>query len=61
MEQVRVQYDLKNAILSYSKALDGIDEWIVRRALSILDDIGKVVIYPGTTSDEDGVKFLAAE
>ena len=42
-------------------AFHGIEEWVIRRALKILEGTGRAVVYPGATNDEDGVKFLATE
>ncbi|CAM9550504.1 unnamed protein product [Choristocarpus tenellus] len=37
----------------------GMDEGLFRKALGILEKRGRAEIFQGSTSDEDGVKFLA--
>ncbi|CAM9345686.1 unnamed protein product [Ascophyllum nodosum] len=37
----------------------GMDEGLFRKALAVLEDEGRAVIFQGATSEEDGVKFLA--
>ncbi len=34
------------------------DEGLFRKALSVLEDQGRAVMFKGATSEEDGVKFL---
>ena len=36
-----------------------VDVQLIRRALALLAEQGKCVLIPGTTPDEDGVKFIA--
>ena len=44
--------------VSGSASFYGIDEELLRRALSILEEEGKCTIFQGDTSDEDGIKFF---
>ena len=39
-------------------SFSGFDEVLIRRALSILEQQGKCILFQGNTSTEDGVKFL---
>jgi len=34
--------------------------WLLREAIGKLEDQGKAVIFPGSTIDEEGVKFAEA-
>jgi len=39
-------------------SFSGFDEVLIRRALSVLEQQGKCILFQGNTSTEDGVKFL---
>ena len=39
----------------------GIDPYILRRALAVLEIAGKCLLFNGATTEEDGVKFLAID
>jgi len=40
-------------------SFQGADEELFRRALAILEEQGKCVVFKGETSSEDGIKFFA--
>lgn len=44
--------------LTYAQDFFGMDEGLFRKALSVLENEGRAVIFKGGTSEEDGVKFL---
>jgi ESCRT-II complex subunit VPS25 len=50
-------YELHSGEDINGMSFDGIDEELLRRALSILEKQGKCTIFKGDTSDEDGIKF----
>jgi len=31
--------------------------WLLREALGLLEDQGRAALFPGSSSDEEGVKF----
>ena len=37
--------------------LHGIDRTVLMRALKVLENKGKLAIFKGTSTDDDGVKF----
>ena len=37
---------------------EGADEKLLRRALAILENLGKCTMFKGDTSSEDGIKFF---
>lgn len=39
-------------------AIHGMEPWLVREALKVLEHEGKAAIIAGETCEEDGVKFL---
>nr|KYP54430.1 Vacuolar protein sorting-associated protein 25 [Cajanus cajan] len=41
----------------YSTELHGIDRTILNRALKLLEQKGKLVVFKGTSTDDEGVKF----
>lgn len=41
----------------YSADLHGIDRTILNRALKLLEQKGKLVVFKGTSTDDEGVKF----
>lgn len=51
-------YELHSGEDVHGMSFQGVDEEILRRALSILEDEGKCAIFKGETSDEDGIKFF---
>lgn len=61
LNNVYTVYELHSGEDMVGTAFEGMEEWIIRRALRILEDNGKVVVYEGSTPDEDGVKFLSSE
>ena len=47
------------SVLLLAQDFFGMDEGFFRKALSVLENQGRAVIFKGATSEEDGVKFLA--
>lgn len=43
----------------HGMSFQGVDEELLRRALSLLEDQGKCTVFQGDTSLEDGIKFFA--
>ncbi|KAL3657719.1 hypothetical protein V7S43_017293 [Phytophthora oleae] len=41
--------------------IHGMEPWLLREALSVLEGEGKAAVIAGETCEEDGVKFLATE
>ncbi|PNX96596.1 vacuolar sorting-associated protein 25-like, partial [Trifolium pratense] len=37
--------------------LQGIDRTILNRALKLLEQKGKLVVFKGTSTDDEGIKF----
>lgn len=50
-------YELHSGEDVHGMSFQGIDEDLLRRALTILEDDGKCTIFKGETSSEDGIKF----
>mmetsp|Transcript_5836 Transcript_5836/g.15829 ORF Transcript_5836/g.15829 Transcript_5836/m.15829 type:complete len:175 (-) Transcript_5836:374-898(-) len=51
-------YELHSGEDVNGMSFQGVDEDLLRRALSILEDEGRCALFKGDTSDEDGIKFL---
>lgn len=51
-------YELHSGEDVHGMSFQGVDEDLLRRALSILEDEGKCAIFKGETSSEDGIKFF---
>ena len=51
-------YELHSGEDVHGMSFQGVDEDLLRRALSILEDEGKCAIFQGETSSEDGIKFF---
>jgi ESCRT-II complex subunit VPS25 len=41
----------------YIAELQGIDRTILNRALKLLEQKGKLVVFKGTSTDDEGIKF----
>lgn len=39
-------------------SFQGVDEELLRRALGVLEGMGKCAVFKGETSEEDGIKFF---
>ena len=50
-------YELHSGEDSTGQSFSGLDEDLIRRALTILESQGKCTIFQGETSNEDGIKF----
>jgi ESCRT-II complex subunit VPS25 len=50
-------YELHSGEDVHGMSFQGIDEDLLRRALTILEDDNKCTIFKGETSSEDGIKF----
>lgn len=50
-------YELHSGEDNAGESFQGVDEELLRRALKILEDQGKCVVFQGETSLEDGIKF----
>jgi len=50
-------YELHSGEDIAGMSFQGCDEDLLRRALTILEEDGKCILYPGETSAEDGIKF----
>lgn len=51
-------YELHSGEDVNGMSFQGLDEELLRRALSILEEEGKCTIFKGDTSSEDGIKFF---
>mmetsp|Transcript_38035 Transcript_38035/g.92545 ORF Transcript_38035/g.92545 Transcript_38035/m.92545 type:complete len:102 (-) Transcript_38035:211-516(-) len=51
-------YELHSGEDVNGMSFQGVDEELLRRALSILEEEGKCTIFQGETSSEDGIKFF---
>eukprot|EP00980_Cylindrotheca_fusiformis_P004224 scaffold918_cov126-Cylindrotheca_fusiformis.AAC.3 len=51
-------YELHSGEDVNGMSFEGLDEELLRRALTILEDEGKCTIFKGDTSSEDGIKFF---
>jgi ESCRT-II complex subunit VPS25 len=51
-------YELHSGEDVNGMSFQGLDEELLRRALSILEDEGKCTLFKGDTSSEDGIKFF---
>lgn len=49
--------DLRSGIESRGSDLEGIDRAVLMRALRLLEHRGKAVVFKGSATDEEGVKF----
>lgn len=50
-------YNWLSGTFWYAAELHGIDRTILNRALRLLEQKGKLVIFKGTSADDEGVKF----
>jgi ESCRT-II complex subunit VPS25 len=50
-------YELHSGEDVSGTSFQGADEELLRRALAILEEQGKCVVFKGETSEEDGIKF----
>jgi len=50
-------YELHSGEDIEGMSFQGCDEELLRRALTILEEDGKCILYPGDTSADDGIKF----
>lgn len=51
-------YELHSGEDVHGMSFQGVDEELLRRSLSILEQQGKCSIFQGATSTEDGIKFF---
>ena len=51
-------YELHSGEDVNGMSFQGADEELLRRALGVLEDQGKCIIFKGETSSEDGIKFF---
>ena len=51
-------FELTNGDETRGTEFEGIDMYLMRKALDILQEQEKATIFKGSTSDEDGVKFF---
>jgi len=58
VNEVCTMYELHSGEDVADASFAGIGEEMIRRAVNVLEDQGKATVFKGTTSDEDGVKFL---
>ncbi|KAE8796727.1 Vacuolar protein sorting-associated protein 25 [Hordeum vulgare] len=49
--------DIRSGIETHGTELAGIDRGVLMRALRLLEQKGKAVIFKGTSADDEGVKF----
>ncbi|KAJ4844655.1 hypothetical protein Tsubulata_049932 [Turnera subulata] len=49
--------EIRSGIESRGTELHGIDRTILMRALKLLENKGKLAIFKGTSTDDEGVKF----
>ncbi|KAM3336580.1 hypothetical protein ACQJBY_030536 [Aegilops geniculata] len=49
--------DIRSGIETHGTELAGIDRAVLMRALRLLEQKGKAVIFKGTSADDEGVKF----
>lgn len=54
-------YELYAGEETLGSAIHGMEPWLLREALKVLEVEGKAAIIDGETLEEDGVKFLATE
>jgi len=58
IKEVVTIYEINNGEETKEEGFAGIGEELVRQALEILEERGKAAVFHGSSSDEDGVKFL---
>jgi len=51
-------YELHSGEDVNGMSFEGLDEELLRRALTVLENEGKCTIFKGDTSEEDGIKFF---
>uniref|UniRef100_A0A453F5M4 ESCRT-II complex subunit VPS25 n=1 Tax=Aegilops tauschii subsp. strangulata TaxID=200361 RepID=A0A453F5M4_AEGTS len=49
--------DIRSGIETHGTELAGIDRGVLMRALRLLEQKGKAVIFKGSSADDEGVKF----
>ncbi|XP_057520618.1 vacuolar protein sorting-associated protein 25 isoform X2 [Amaranthus tricolor] len=58
-DSVMTVEELRSGVESRGTELHGIDRSVLMRALKVLENKGKLAIFKGTSTDDDGVKFSA--
>nr|XP_021851881.1 vacuolar protein sorting-associated protein 25 isoform X1 [Spinacia oleracea] len=56
-DSVMTVEELRSGVESRGTELHGIDRTVLMRALKVLENKGKLAIFKGTSTDDDGVKF----
>lgn len=56
-DSVMTVEELRSGVESQGTELHGIDRTVLMRALKVLENKGKLAIFKGTSTDDDGVKF----
>ena len=51
-------YELHSGEDVHAMSFQGVDEELLRRALGVLEGMGKCAVFKGETSEEDGIKFF---
>ena len=51
-------YELHSGEDVHGMSFQGVDEELLRRALGVLEGMGKCTVFKGETSEEDGIKFF---
>ena len=51
-------YELHSGEDVHGMSFQGVDEELLRRALGVLESMGKCAVFKGESSEEDGIKFF---
>ena len=50
-------YELHSGDVSLGTAFEGMDPWLLREAIGVLEGQGKATLFPGASANDEGVKF----